>query len=120
MSVGRMPQTQVLSVSTAIAPATRKRNYPLSLVLCQLLLSSRGSNCSAKLSSRSTMLCCQGQAVGSVLWGMGLHLPQTSTVLFSSCMKQPSPLNAYCPLFLSTVTVCDEHWERTQMHNGQR
>lgn len=34
---------QVPSVSTTIAPATSKSNYPLSLVLCQMLLSQSSS-----------------------------------------------------------------------------
>lgn len=43
MGLGWMPQTQVPSVSTTIAPATSKSNYPLSLVLCQMLLNQSSS-----------------------------------------------------------------------------
>lgn len=57
MGLGRMPQTQVLSVSTAIVPATSKRNYPLSLVLCQLLLSQVSRRTIALSSSVLVPLC---------------------------------------------------------------
>lgn len=97
MSVGRMPQTQVLSVSTAIAPATRKRNYPAGSVPAAFEFQGEQLLCQAQFSFHHALLPRAGCRLG-----MGLHLLQTPTVLFSSCMKQPSPLNAYCPLYVST------------------
>lgn len=69
MGLGRMPQTQVLSVSTIIAPATNKRSYPLSLILCQLFLSQSSRGTIALPSSALVPLCSAAKRRRQVLNG---------------------------------------------------